>query len=59
MEDKQRKARQHRERNKLPYAPKWFTKRVDPDTKESLWVYRGGYWSAKVAGDFGETPDIF
>ncbi|XP_011269973.1 hypothetical protein, variant [Capsaspora owczarzaki ATCC 30864] len=59
LEEKQRAARRQREVAQQPWIPKWFTRRADRDTKEVLWVYRGGYWDAKQSGQFGATPNIF
>ncbi|KAL5478152.1 hypothetical protein EMCRGX_G025043 [Ephydatia muelleri] len=41
-------------------SPLWFKKECDPLTGTMLHVYQGGYWEAKMKGDWGrEMPDIF
>lgn len=42
------------------YTPVWFEKEYDPLTNQMMHVYRGGYWEAKSAGDWGrKLPDIY
>ena len=42
------------------FSPLWFKKECDPLTGSMLHVYQGGYWEAKMKGDWGrEMPDIF
>lgn len=41
------------------YAPLWFEKRLDPLTRETAYVYKGGYWEAKEKQDWHMCPNIF
>nr|XP_057908187.1 oxysterol-binding protein 2-like isoform X3 [Doryrhamphus excisus] len=41
------------------YQPLWFEKRTDDGTRESSYIYRGGYWEAKERQDWRQCPDIF
>uniref|UniRef100_A0A3Q2XTN8 Oxysterol-binding protein n=1 Tax=Hippocampus comes TaxID=109280 RepID=A0A3Q2XTN8_HIPCM len=41
------------------YQPMWFEKRTDETTRESSYVYRGGYWEAKERQDWSMCPEIF
>uniref|UniRef100_A0A3B4BW43 Oxysterol-binding protein n=1 Tax=Pygocentrus nattereri TaxID=42514 RepID=A0A3B4BW43_PYGNA len=41
------------------YQPLWFEKRLDSETRESSYVYRGGYWEAKEKQDWSQCPSIF
>ena len=41
------------------YAPRWFRKEFDPLTSTMMHVYKGGYWEAKLRGDWGGLPNIF
>ena len=41
------------------YSPRWFKKEFDPLTQTMMHVYKGGYWEAKLRGDWGGLPNIF
>ncbi|XP_012927120.1 oxysterol-binding protein 2 isoform X2 [Heterocephalus glaber] len=41
------------------YVPLWFEKRLDPLTRETAYVYKGGYWEAKEKQDWHMCPNIF
>ena len=41
------------------YTPRWFQKEYDPLTNTMMHVYKGGYWEAKLKGDWEDLPDIF
>ncbi|XP_005396336.1 PREDICTED: oxysterol-binding protein 2 isoform X1 [Chinchilla lanigera] len=41
------------------YVPLWFEKRLDPHTRETAYVYKGGYWEAKEKQDWQSCPNIF
>lgn len=41
------------------YTPRWFQKEYDPLTNTMMHVYKGGYWEAKLKGDWEGLPDIF
>ncbi|XP_031441319.1 oxysterol-binding protein 2 isoform X2 [Clupea harengus] len=41
------------------YLPLWFEKRSDPDSGDSSYVYRGGYWEAKESQDWSQCPKVF
>ena len=41
------------------YTPRWFKKEFDPLTQTMMHVYKGGYWEAKLRGDWSGLPNIF
>ncbi|KFO23654.1 Oxysterol-binding protein 2 [Fukomys damarensis] len=41
------------------YVPLWFEKRLDPLTRETAYVYKGGYWEAKEKQEWHMCPNIF
>ncbi|XP_023561582.1 oxysterol-binding protein 2 isoform X5 [Octodon degus] len=41
------------------YVPLWFEKRLDPLTRETAYVYKGGYWESKEKQDWHMCPNIF
>uniref|UniRef100_A0A8C5EF99 Oxysterol-binding protein n=1 Tax=Gouania willdenowi TaxID=441366 RepID=A0A8C5EF99_GOUWI len=72
LEEKQRMVRREREREAVIAASSpeegthqdnhqalWFEKINDPVSKETLHVYKGGYWEAKDHGTWDMCPDIF
>uniref|UniRef100_A0AAR2JE67 Oxysterol-binding protein n=1 Tax=Pygocentrus nattereri TaxID=42514 RepID=A0AAR2JE67_PYGNA len=69
LEERQRLERKRREaqtnialeegREVEMYQPLWFEKRLDSETRESSYVYRGGYWEAKEKQDWSQCPSIF
>ncbi|MBN3272843.1 OSBP2 protein, partial [Polyodon spathula] len=69
LEEKQRAVRRRREAEAVEaqddgkeyegYQPLWFEKKVDPVSRETAFVYKGGYWEAKEKKDWKKCPDIF
>ncbi|KAL6472670.1 hypothetical protein MHYP_G00188580 [Metynnis hypsauchen] len=69
LEERQRLERKRREaqtnialeegRQVEMYQPLWFEKKLDSETRESSYVYRGGYWEAKEKQDWSQCPSIF
>ncbi|XP_058889291.1 oxysterol-binding protein 2-like isoform X5 [Acipenser ruthenus] len=69
LEEKQRAVRRRREAEAVEaqddgkeyegYQPLWFEKKVDPISRETAFVYKGGYWEAKEKKDWKKCPDIF
>ena len=43
----------------VTYTPRWFKKEFDPLTQTMMHVYKGGYWEAKLRGDWSGLPNIF
>ena len=41
------------------YSPAWFKKDYDPISDTMMYVYKGGYWEAKLRQDWGDLPNIF
>ncbi len=41
------------------HQPLWFEKRTDTETRESSYMYKGGYWEAKDRQDWSQCPAIF
>ena len=35
-----------------PWEPTWFVSEIDPDAKEPVWRYRGGYFEARASHNF-------
>uniref|UniRef100_A0A3Q3LQ04 Oxysterol-binding protein n=1 Tax=Mastacembelus armatus TaxID=205130 RepID=A0A3Q3LQ04_9TELE len=69
LEERQRLERKRREaqanqaleegQNIEDYQPVWFEKRTEGTTRESVYVYKGGYWEAKERQDWSQCPKIF
>jgi hypothetical protein len=60
VEERQRAARHERAANGNEWAPLWFYRDVDEDSREEHWVYKGGYWEARQACKWPqEVGDIF
>ncbi|XP_035691252.1 oxysterol-binding protein 1-like [Branchiostoma floridae] len=69
LEEKQRAKRKQREAEAAqaaaegkPYEghkPVWFEKKLDPQTKNFIHMYKGNYWDCKAQGDFAHCPDIY
>uniref|UniRef100_A0AAY4B2A1 Oxysterol-binding protein n=1 Tax=Denticeps clupeoides TaxID=299321 RepID=A0AAY4B2A1_9TELE len=69
LEERQRHDRRRREaqaalalgegREDESCLPLWFEKRSDPESGESSYVYRGGYWECKESQDWSQCPRIF
>ena len=59
LEEKQRRARKHREAHKIVYRPRWFVPTLDPDTNTRSYCYNGEYWVCKLQQNFCEVPDIY
>ena len=55
----------HEEANRLEkestITPTWFKKEYDPLTNTMLHSFKGGYWEAKLKGNWDEfdLPDIY
>lgn len=62
VEENQRIRRRDREANGLTYDPTWFhlTPQIDHEgnTIES-WTFKGDYWAARKARDFGNVPSLW
>ena len=39
--------------------PRWFVLETEPDTKESTWKYKGGYWEERRTGTWTNVPSIY
>ncbi|XP_078681388.1 oxysterol-binding protein 1-like isoform X3 [Branchiostoma floridae x Branchiostoma belcheri] len=69
LEEKQRAKRKQREAEAAqaagegkPYEghkPVWFEKKLDPQTKNFIHMYKGNYWDCKTKGEFSQCPDIY
>ncbi|EDV23913.1 uncharacterized protein TRIADDRAFT_26288, partial [Trichoplax adhaerens] len=59
LEEKQRAVRRYRANEKIEYKPRWFVMKKDPDTNEYYHMYAGGYWKARLDGNFIDIPEIF
>ncbi|XP_066272508.1 oxysterol-binding protein 1-like isoform X1 [Branchiostoma lanceolatum] len=69
LEEKQRAKRKQREAEAAQaategkayegYKPVWFEKKLDPQTKNFIHMYKGNYWDSKAQEDFAHCPDIY
>lgn len=60
LEEKQRLHRKERELTGEAWTPRWFVPREEPDTGTFCYVYKGGYWRARLQGQFPDgSPDIY
>eukprot|EP00163_Fabomonas_tropica_P007898 TRINITY_DN17539_c0_g2_i1.p1 TRINITY_DN17539_c0_g2~~TRINITY_DN17539_c0_g2_i1.p1 ORF type:complete len:765 (-),score=225.59 TRINITY_DN17539_c0_g2_i1:117-2411(-) len=59
LEEKQRAARRLREKNGEAWRPRWFEKRVDPDSQTEGWVYTGKYFEVRETQKWDDCPDIW
>jgi len=54
VENLQREHRKLREEKGIKYKPRWF--KLD---KSGTWRYKGGYWEARMTGNWTKLPNIF
>lgn len=54
LEEKQRAARKHREKDGAAYAPRYLQMQQDPETGEEMYQLVRDYWKDRATGDYGE-----
>lgn len=59
LEEKQRGTRKQRDLTGQAWIPRWFVSLEDPDSGTFCYVYKGGYWKARLKGQFGDSPYIY
>lgn len=59
LEEKQRAARKQRDLSGEAWSPRWFVPKEEPDSGTFCYMYKGGYWKARLKGQFGDSPYIY
>lgn len=59
LEEKQRASRKQRDLTGEAWSPRWFVPKEDPDSGTFCYMYKGGYWKARLKGQFPDSPYIY
>ncbi|XP_078375403.1 oxysterol-binding protein 1-like isoform X2 [Oculina patagonica] len=59
LEEKQRATKKQRDLSGEAWTPRWFVAKEDPDSGMFCYVYKGGYWKARLKAHFTDSPYIY
>ncbi|XP_073251035.1 oxysterol-binding protein 2-like isoform X1 [Porites lutea] len=59
LEEKQRAARRQRDLSGEAWSPRWFVPKEETDSGTFCYMYKGGYWKARLKGQYTDSPYIY
>lgn len=59
LEERQRASRRQRDLTGEAWSPRWFVPKEDTDSGTFCYMYKGGYWKARLKGQYPDSPYIY